>query len=32
MIWGDCGRIYWMMRRADLAARRFDRAGFDLQC
>jgi hypothetical protein len=32
MIWGDCGRIYWMMRRADLAERRFDRAGFDLQC
>lgn len=32
MIWGDCGQIYWMIRRQDLAARRFDRAGFNLQC
>ncbi|MFC7484508.1 DUF1963 domain-containing protein [Luedemannella flava] len=32
MHWGDCGLIYWLIRRQDLAARRFDRAAFTLQC
>jgi uncharacterized protein YwqG len=32
MIWGDCGRLYWMMRRQDLLERRFDRAWFSMQC
>lgn len=32
MMWGDVGRIYWWIRRADLASRRFDRAWLVLQC
>jgi uncharacterized protein YwqG len=32
MTWGDCGRLYYWMRREDLAARRFDRAWCILQC
>jgi len=31
-MWGDCGRIYFWIRRQDLAARRFDRAWTILQC
>ncbi len=31
-MWGDCGRIYFWIRRQDLAARRFDRAWTVLQC
>ena len=32
MMWGDGGSLYWLMRPADLAARRFDAAAFTLQC
>jgi hypothetical protein len=32
MGWGDAGRLYWMIRREDLAARRFDKATFTWQC
>lgn len=32
MDWGDTGALYWMIRPEDLAARRFDRAAFTLQC
>ena len=32
MGWGDAGRLYWMIRREDLAAGRFDRATFTWQC
>ncbi len=30
--WGDVGRIYFWIRRQDLAARRFDRSWLVLQC
>jgi uncharacterized protein YwqG len=30
--WGDCGLLYWLMRPADIAAGRFDKAEFTLQC
>jgi uncharacterized protein YwqG len=32
MMWGDLGRLYFWMRRPDLAARAFDRAWMILQC
>ena len=32
MRWGDCGRLYWLIRPKDLAARRFERASFTWQC
>lgn len=31
MAWADAGRLYWMIRREDLAARRFDKATFTWQ-
>ena len=31
MGWGDAGRLYWMIRRDDLAAARFDRVSFTWQ-
>lgn len=31
MEWGDTGRLYWLIRRDDLAAGRFDRATFTWQ-
>lgn len=31
-MWGDLGRIYFWIRRQDLAARRFDRVWLILQC
>lgn len=30
--WRDAGRLYWWIRRQDLAARRFDRVWVGLQC
>jgi uncharacterized protein YwqG len=30
--WGDAGRLYFIIRDADLAARRFDRCEFEMQC
>ena len=32
MGWGDAGRLYWLIRRDDLAAGRFDEATFTWQC
>ena len=32
MRWGDCGSLYWVMRRDDLAAGRFAAAAFIFQC
>ncbi|GAA0533157.1 hypothetical protein GCM10010172_12510 [Paractinoplanes ferrugineus] len=32
MVWGDCGSLYWVRRRDDLAAGRFDAAAFIFQC
>lgn len=32
LMFGDCGRIYFYIRKEDLAARRFDRAWLVLQC
>jgi hypothetical protein len=32
MRWGDCGSLYWAIRRDDLAAGRFDAAFFNFQC
>lgn len=32
LMFGDCGRIYFYIRREDLAQRRFDRAWLILQC
>jgi hypothetical protein len=32
MGWGDSGRLYWMIRRDDLAAGRFGEATFTWQC
>lgn len=32
LMFGDCGRIYFYIRREDLAARRFDRVWLILQC
>ncbi len=32
LVFGDCGRIYFYIRREDLAARRFDRVWLILQC
>jgi uncharacterized protein YwqG len=31
-MWGDCGRIYYWMREAELRQRQFDSAWFVLQC
>ncbi|MGQ0662682.1 MAG: DUF1963 domain-containing protein [Pseudomonadota bacterium] len=30
--WGDAGRLYFYIHKDDLAARRFERAMFDMQC
>jgi uncharacterized protein YwqG len=30
--WGDAGRLYFWIRKQDLAARRFDRVWTILQC
>lgn len=32
MMWGDAGRLYFWIRRGDLAARRFERCWMILQC
>ena len=32
LMFGDCGRVYFYIRREDLAQRRFDRAWLILQC
>ena len=32
MMWGDCGTLYWLIRPADLAARRFEAAAFTWHC
>jgi len=32
MMWGDCGRLFFWIRREDLAARRFDKNWMVLQC
>ncbi len=32
LMWGDLGKLYWWIRREDLAARRFDRVWMTLQC
>jgi uncharacterized protein YwqG len=32
MMWGDCGALYWLIRRDDLIAGRFDRTMFTMQC
>ena len=32
LMFGDCGRIYFYIRREDLLARQFDRAWLVLQC
>ena len=32
MMWGDMGRLYFMIRPGDLKARRFDQARFTWQC
>ncbi|MFI5492071.1 YwqG family protein [Actinoplanes sp. NPDC051859] len=32
MMWGDAGALYWLIRRDDLAAGRFDQARFTWQC
>ena len=32
MMWGDCGALYWLSRREDLAAGRITNASFTWQC
>ena len=32
VMWGDTGRVYYWIRRQDLAARKFDRVWTILQC
>ncbi|MER5783426.1 YwqG family protein [Streptomyces mobaraensis] len=32
MMWGDAGALYWLIRREDLAERRFERAVLTWQC
>lgn len=32
MMWGDVGRLYYWIRREDLAQRRFDKVWLVLQC
>ncbi|WP_329562021.1 YwqG family protein [Kitasatospora sp. NBC_01266] len=32
MMWGDVGSLYWLIRRKDLAEKRFDQAVFTWQC
>lgn len=32
MMWGDCGMLYFYIKKEDLAARRFENAWFSLQC
>ena len=32
MIWGDCGRLYFWIRRQDLASKAFEKAWMILQC
>ncbi len=32
MMWGDCGNLYFYIRKQDLAARNFDRVWMILQC
>jgi hypothetical protein len=31
-LWGDAGKIYFMIRREDLAARRFEKVAVEFQC
>lgn len=31
-MWGDCGMLYFYIRKQDLAAKRFENAWFSLQC
>lgn len=31
-MWGDCGMLYFYIKRQYLAARRFENAWFSLQC
>jgi uncharacterized protein YwqG len=32
MMWGDCGRLYWLMRPDDIVRHRFDAAELTFQC
>lgn len=32
LMWGDCGMLYFYIKKQDLAARRFENAWFALQC
>ena len=32
LMWGDCGMLYFYIRRQDLAQKRFENAWFSLQC
>ena len=32
MVWGDGGRVYFWIRKVDLAARRFDKVVLQAQC
>ena len=32
LMWGDCGMLYFYIKKEDLAARRFENAWFALQC
>ena len=32
MMWGDVGRLYYTMKKSDLAARKFDKIWFSMQC
>ena len=32
MVWGDCGRLYFWIRKQDLLNKNFDKAWFILQC
>lgn len=32
MMWGDCGRLYFWLRRTDLIRRAFNRTHLVLQC
>ena len=32
LMWGDCGKLYFYIRKQDLAEKRFENAWFSLQC
>jgi uncharacterized protein YwqG len=32
MMWGDCGRLYFWIRKEDLVNKQFDKSWFSLQC